>query len=74
MSVDEVLEIKKDSSFYMTGKHKDENEEMPFNLLVAKIRRKYLLQGLAAKDVDKKIKGLRILKNVANLIKIYRNN
>ena len=33
-----------------------------------------MLQGLAAKDIEKKEKGLRILKNVANLIKISNNS
>lgn len=48
----------------------EENEELPFNLLVAKIRRKYLLQALAAKDPEKRERGIRILKNVAGLNKL----
>ena len=47
---------------HSTNSKKEIASEMPFRLLVQRIHRKYMIQGLKSKDKVQKEKGLKIIK------------
>ena len=53
----------------LKAKNKDVEDELSFNLLVQKIRRKHMMDAIISDNKDKKRRGMKILKNVAKLLK-----
>ena len=52
----------------MTSGTLKNSNDLPFTLLVQKLRRGYMLDAIMAGENDKKDLGMRILKNVGKLI------
>ena len=50
-------------------KNEEIDKELSFNLIVQKIRWKHMIAAITSKNPEKREQGMRILKNVARLLK-----